>query len=106
MLSASHSISRHVVGIIGRSPAMLQRGDDMLSGCYRKIGRVPVNPKLIRQVHCDGKDRMPNPRVARQVAARMRGRRDGARVQAYRCPFCEHWHVGSVPSSRAPDARR
>lgn len=105
MLSASHSISRHVVGIIGRWSAMLQQGDDMLSGCCRKIGRV--NTRLVKQVHCDGKDPLPNPRVARQVASRIRNRRRdaGARVQAYRCPFCEHWHVGAVPSN-APSTRR
>lgn len=40
---------------------------------------------------CDGKEPM-EPRIAREVAKRMRGRRRVA-VEAYRCP-CGAWHVG------------
>ena len=41
---------------------------------------------------CDGKEPM-EPRIAREVAKRMRGRRRIA-VEAYRCLRCGRWHVG------------
>lgn len=41
---------------------------------------------------CEGKEPL-TPAIARKVARRQR-RNKGSKSQAYKCPFCPHWHVG------------
>jgi len=43
---------------------------------------------------CVGKERLASRRLAEKLAQRMR-RRHKARLQAYRCPQCAGWHVGT-----------
>lgn len=110
---------RHVVSLIGDGRTMMVRLGDMSSGRVAIIAGVDERRRRtrwqVRQVHCDGKEALPNVRVAKQVAARMNGP-----AQAYRCAFCHQWHVGSVerrprglrsrpagePSGRAEQRRR
>jgi hypothetical protein len=44
---------------------------------------------------CEGKDKFASKPDAERVANRRRKKRSGAmRARAYRCPYCDHWHIG------------
>lgn len=60
-------------------------------------GRRPIQNNPVAM--CHGKDGM-TPEQARKVAKRMQ--RHDKIVEAYRCPICNHWHVGSSKNIRAP----
>lgn len=48
---------------------------------------------------CIGKQKFPNPRIAREVAKRRRQR--GKKGDAYRCRYCHQWHIGFSPRRKA-----
>ncbi|MDE2040607.1 MAG: hypothetical protein KGJ45_11425 [Elusimicrobia bacterium] len=50
---------------------------------------------------CEGKRQYLTPQHARFDARQIRRRRD-RRVEAYHCPYCRYWHVGSNPTHDRP----
>lgn len=67
-----------------------------------------------RESQCDGKIRLPNKPAAKRMIRRIRSNpadrqqpRPGAKLNAYRCPWCEFWHVGNmVDGKQLPHRRR
>lgn len=50
---------------------------------------------IAERAQCAGKHPFKNANLAKGVAKMMRGKR----VQAYRCPHCKFWHIGSRPKN-------
>lgn len=53
------------------------------------------------QIACAGKVRFETFEQANRVARRARRRKNAARQNAYHCPDCAGFHVGTNPSRRA-----
>lgn len=55
--------------------------------------RLPADAEA-RQSSCDGKHTFTSMQLARQVAQRSRNSKD-CNAQPYRCPACNHFHIGT-----------
>ena len=52
-----------------------------------------------RRIQCDGKDKIPTMKLAKEVASRMARRRKSC-MSSYKCPHCGYYHVGELIKSR------
>lgn len=53
------------------------------------------NPETFRNLSCDGKEKFPNHgSAALAVRHQNRSKRDRVRLEAYKCDFCDGFHVG------------
>lgn len=50
-------------------------------------------PEHLRSTQCDGKHRFDSMPLAKKVASKQNQRKD-TQISAYRCGFCNGWHVG------------
>jgi hypothetical protein len=54
----------------------------------------------VKAAGCAGKERFEGPEAARKVARRMNAK--GVGVNAYRCQFCQGWHIGALYKGKRP----
>lgn len=58
-------------------------------------------PNQTRAAQCEGKEAFTSAVLAKQVAKNM-GRRGRVGANAYHCPYCHEWHVGTHKAIKRP----